>query len=93
MRHNPNADDLYRGPHEDRTTAAHALAVLFLAAQDSLCEEPGDPFGDALEAIQFLLPEADFRILARMIERCPMHLCDAQICADDQVAECNDYRA
>jgi hypothetical protein len=69
-----------------RAEALVAIAGVFTAAADV------DTF-DALEALQFLLPEDDWLLLANMLEMCPMHCCDVRICADDEVAVCAQVRA
>lgn len=39
------------------------------------------------------LTPAQLADVAGMVELCPVHLCDAQICADDEVTECGQARA
>lgn len=39
------------------------------------------------------LSEEEASVLAHMLELCPVHGCDAAICADDQVTECEEARA
>lgn len=47
---------------------------------------------EALEALRELTAPAVFRDLARACEVCPVHVCDAAICADDDNPECADER-
>jgi hypothetical protein len=39
---------------------------------------------DALAALHDLLPPPTFSDLTLQLEFCPIHLCDAQICIDDE---------
>ena len=51
---------------------------------------------DALDIIIDMRPmiiPALFADLMLAIDFCPMHACDAAICADDDIAECAELRA
>lgn len=76
------------GPTNDERLALEALASAILGAADIL---------DCVSAVRAIaesgeLPAAHVQYLADMIELCPMHLVDAEICADDQVDECEAVR-
>lgn len=61
-------------------TPINALATQLLAALDA------DDFDiiDALTALRDLMTPPAFAELTLSIEFCPIHLCDAQICLDDE---------
>lgn len=49
---------------------------------------------DMLELFELLAPfltELDRIDLAAMIELCPIHFCDINICIDDEITSCADY--
>lgn len=47
---------------------------------------------EILDALAMINP--DFALIfAAANELCPLHYCDLQICADDEIAECAQYRA
>jgi hypothetical protein len=61
-------------------TPIDRLAASLIDALDS------DDFDiiDALTALRDLLPADAFRDLALQCEFCPIHICDARICLDDE---------
>lgn len=51
-----------------------------------------DPI-DAIDALHALCPDTpEFTAFAQSFEICPMHRCDEQICADDEITECAHLR-
>lgn len=68
---------------------ATAQALLGL----NMADDHGDTFGALLEAMRGVVPPDEFFMLMEMIERCPLHLCDAQICVDDDDPECAHLRS
>lgn len=58
----------------------------------SMADDHEDTFGTLLEALRDVMAVDEFSILMDMIERCPIHLCDAQICADDDDPACAHLR-
>jgi len=55
--------------------------------------ESNDDFERMTDLLDILPLHSPERIqLALRYEICPIHLCDAQICADDDIADCADER-
>lgn len=74
------------GPHG---TPLETMAAALLALPS---DGDGPDFLEALTALEALMPLPSYIALANMIEACPMHHCDAQICRDDEIAECESVR-
>ncbi len=52
------------------------------------------PFDDITETLELIPLNNPARSrIALSLELCPMHLCDEQICADDDISECAEMRA
>lgn len=65
-----------------RTILMTALAERLLESSDML---------ELFELLAPMLTELDRIDLAAMIELCPMHFCDINICIDDEITACSDY--
>lgn len=70
--------------NEPITTLATALLAIDDDNIDAL---------DALDALRPLLDTHHFNALCAMLDICPMHICDIDICADDDIDECAHFRA
>jgi hypothetical protein len=68
------------------------LATALLNMHD--CDESPDTpdMLDALTALRSLLDTHHFEQLCDATETCPIHICDAAICADDADPECAHLR-
>lgn len=53
------------------------------------------PIVDHLQALEYVqvmdVPDDVFRALAEAMDVCPLHVCDAQICRDDEEEECKAF--
>ena len=63
------------------------LATAILAIDDDTID-----MLDALHALRALLDDHHFTMLALACDICPMHICDIDICADDDIDDCRHFR-
>lgn len=70
-----------REEQEPKEKAADLLARLVLN------DEEGD-FPESLELLSQVLPTELWEGLAERVDACPVHVCDVEICRDDQDPEC-----
>jgi len=70
---------------ESRDAAIDALADHLMIAHDD--------FPTTISMIAPLLNDYDRIALCARADLCPMHLCDIDICADDMILACADYRS
>jgi hypothetical protein len=70
-----------------------SLEIDYIALIDDIRSyRPIDPECDDLREMIESLTILEMRDLCDMLEICPMHSCDINICADDEIAECAHLR-
>lgn len=77
-------------PTTPRDTAIKALADALLWAQDGA--NAGESAIDYLHHIKPILTPADHADLCIALDVCPVHVCDVEICDDDEEQECEAIR-
>ena len=74
-------------------TALDTVADALLSLAGGTDEPTEVDMTETFEALRKLLPTHHVTALAARLELCPVHYCDAAICADDDVTECAEARA
>lgn len=74
------------------TNDTDARSAALDALADFLLTQESDIRPEAIELLRPFLTTHDHLELCARIDICPMHYCDLEICADDEILDCAEYR-
>lgn len=76
------------------TPRSAAITTLAEAIQHAMDPADGVAFDhlEALRTIKPILMPADFSDVCLALDVCPVHVCDIEICADDDEPDCKELR-